>query len=231
MVPMTETTDRDALLTLLAPFPAEQIGKLPRGGIQLDYVGHADVTRRLLETDPTWQWEPLATDEHGLPALDTDAGDNPVGLWIRLTVCGVTRLGYGSCPSGQKDAVKVLIGDALRNAAMRFGVALDLWAKGDRADPSAENAMGSGGQAARRRPAARAPEPQWEQPPPEPVTDPDWANSLLQRITDVSSLGLLRGLYEEMDVKYQAGEVATDDQKRFVKVVAQRKAELEGNPA
>ena len=32
---------------------------------------------------------------------------------------------------------------------MRFGVALDLWAKGDRADPTAENATASGGQASR----------------------------------------------------------------------------------
>jgi hypothetical protein len=74
------------------------------------------------------------------------------------------------------------------------------------------------------------PEPQWETPPPEPVTDVDWANHLFQRITDVSSLGLLRGLYEEMVVKYQAGEVATADQQRFVEVIAQRKKELEGKP-
>ena len=118
--------------------------------IHLDYVGHADVTSRLIEADPGWNWEPRAEDEHGLPLFDTDAKGAPVGLWIRLTVGGVSRLGYGSCPSGQNDAVKVLIGDALRNAAMRFGVALDLWAKGDRADPTAENATASGGQAVRR---------------------------------------------------------------------------------
>jgi hypothetical protein len=113
-------------------------------------VGHADVTDRLLAVDPEWNWEPKAEDEHGLPVFDTDKNGSPVGLWIRLTVGGVTRLGYGSCPSGQNDAVKVLIGDALRNAAMRFGVALDLWAKGDRADPTAENATASAGQASKR---------------------------------------------------------------------------------
>lgn len=108
--------------------------------IHLDYVGHADVTLRLIRVDPDWTWEPMATDEHGLPVYDTDDSGHPVGLWIRLTVAGVTRLGYGSCPSDQSDAVKVLIGDALRNAAMRFGVATDLWAKGDRSDATAENA-------------------------------------------------------------------------------------------
>lgn len=76
------------------------------------------------------------------------------------------------------------------------------------------------------RPAPQ-PEPQWETPAPEPVTDVEWANGLIQRITDVSSVGTLRGLYEEMDVKYQAGEVATSDQVKFVALVAQRKAELE----
>ena len=138
--------------------------------IHIDYVGHADVTSRLLEADPLWNWEPAASDEHGLPVFDHDDQGAPVGLWIRLTVGGVTRLGYGSVPSGQKDAVKVLIGDALRNAAMRFGVALDLWAKGDRADPAAENATASGGQAQRRRPRQQ---PREEAGPSEPSADQD----------------------------------------------------------
>jgi hypothetical protein len=58
--------------------------------------------------------------------------DENGGMWIKLTVCGVTRLGYGH-PDGKKggDAIKEVIGDALRNAAMRFGAALDLWHKGD----------------------------------------------------------------------------------------------------
>ena len=49
-----------------------------------------------------------------------------------MTVCGMTRLGYGDA-GGRKgpNAIKEAIGDALRNAGMRFGAALDLWAKGD----------------------------------------------------------------------------------------------------
>lgn len=72
---------------------------------------------------------------------------------------------------------------------------------------------------------------QWETSAPEPVTDVEWANGLIKRITDVSSVGVLRGLYEEMDVKYRAGEVATGDQVKFVALFAHRKAELEGKPA
>lgn len=142
---------KEGLELLRKPFEPHQISKLPKqakwmtdakgeykncdvcGGyhhpkaIHLDYVGHAALTDRLLDCDPAWTWEPLALSEYGLPVMDTNGG-----MWIRLTVCGVTRLGYGH-PDGKQggDAVKEVIGDALRNAAMRFGAALDLWHKGD----------------------------------------------------------------------------------------------------
>lgn len=117
----------DNLKMLRTPFPENQISYLPKGGVQLAYVGHAALTDRLLDVDPAWTWEPLALDSRGLPSIDENGG-----LWIRLTICGVTRLGYGD--AGKKtggDAMKERIGDALRNAAMRFGAALDLWHKGD----------------------------------------------------------------------------------------------------
>lgn len=139
---------------LRSPFPPDVIGKLPRivcpkcrdsrtkacdehqkakcrdcdnfitpRHIHLDYVGHAEVTDRLLQADPEWVWEPMAFDAAGLPAIDSYGG-----LWIRLTVAGVMRIGYGHADGKTgADAVKESIGDALRNAAMRFGVALDLW--------------------------------------------------------------------------------------------------------
>jgi hypothetical protein len=144
---MTATPKKTGLELLREPFPAHQISKLPKpfkkdaqkgrcpecGGwhglpaAHLDYVGHAALTDRLLDADPAWSWEPLSVDERGLPALDKDGG-----MWIRLTVCGVTRLGYGDAQGKTGgDAMKERIGDALRNAAMRFGAALDLWHKGD----------------------------------------------------------------------------------------------------
>lgn len=129
---------------LREPFLPEQIGKLPKpfskdskkgdckvcGGYHglpaahLDYVGHAATTDRLLQVDRTWSWEPLSWGPDGLPLLDPKGG-----LWIKLTVCGVTRLGYGDAAMGH--GMKEIIGDAIRNAAMRFGVALDLWSKED----------------------------------------------------------------------------------------------------
>jgi len=101
--------------------------KLTEAHICLKFIGHAEVTNRLLNVDPFWQWEPLAYDERGLPQYDGNTG-----LWIRLTVCGVTRIGYGDA-TGKKgaNAVKEIIGDAIRNAGMRFGMALNLWTKSD----------------------------------------------------------------------------------------------------
>lgn len=115
------------LAKLREPFPEHQISYLPKGGVKLAYVGHAALTDRLLEVDPSWAWEPLAYGPDGLPAID-ECG----GLWIKLTVCGVTRLGYGDAQGKTGgNAMKERIGDALRNAAMRFGAALDLWHKGE----------------------------------------------------------------------------------------------------
>ena len=141
------TDDKTSRLALLRkPFEAHQISKLPKpykkdspkgqckecGGyhglpaLHLDYVGHAALTDRLLEVDPEWNWEPLAVDDRGVPIVDKDGG-----MWIRLTICGISRLGYGdSQEKTGANATKERIGDALRNAAMRFGAALDLWHKG-----------------------------------------------------------------------------------------------------
>jgi len=121
----------ERLQALRSPFPPEKISKKPKGGTMLDYVGHADITERLLDIDPCWDWQPCRWHD-GVPEFERDKTGKPVGFWIRLTVCGVTRLGYGSVEPNVFDAEKQLIGDALRNAAMRFGVALELWSKTER---------------------------------------------------------------------------------------------------
>jgi hypothetical protein len=151
------TEQLTGLALLRAPFDKSDINQLPKpykadspkgnckdcGGfhglpaVHLDYVGHAALTKRLLDSDPSWSWEPLAVDEDGLPKFDANGG-----LWIRLTVCGITRLGYGDAQGKRGgNAIKEAIGDALRNAGMRFGAALDLWHKGDFADASIERGV------------------------------------------------------------------------------------------
>lgn len=152
---MTNEETGALLGKLRDPFPENQVSKLPKeskaqadqrkadrnsavnckicGGwhhknaVHLDYVGHAALTDRLLDTDIEWSWEPLAYSADGLPLFDRNNG-----LWIKLTVQGVSRFGYGAADGKQGgDAIKEIIGDAMRNAAMRFGAALDLWHKGE----------------------------------------------------------------------------------------------------
>lgn len=154
----TDEARRAGLKALAAEFPPDQVSLLPKqvmrddqdrgkcepgsrysadgltcGGrharsVHLHYVGHADVTTRLLEVDPEWTWEPMAVGPDGLPLRSEG------GMWIRLTVLGVTRLGFGDAQGKQgPNAVKEIIGDAIRNAAMRFGVGTYLWSKSDAA--------------------------------------------------------------------------------------------------
>lgn len=162
----------EQLKKLRVPFEKHQISKLPKpykkdspkgrcdecGGyhglpaMHLDYVGHAALTDRLLDVDPTWSWEPLSLDANGLPALDKDGG-----LWIKLTICGVTRLGYGDAQGKLGgDATKERIGDALRNAAMRFGAALELWHKGILHMDADDTPEPSSAPAPQAKPAAKA---------------------------------------------------------------------------
>ncbi len=110
---------------LRAPFPDDAIEHKNIGTKSFAYINHAVVTDRLIEVDPAWYWQPISVDPStGMPLLDQNNG-----LWIRLTVCGVSRIGYGASEPHQKgaDAIKTAISDAIKNAAMRFGVALDLW--------------------------------------------------------------------------------------------------------
>lgn len=115
--------------------PRNLVEQKPKGGTTLDYVGHAALTEILLRIDPLWRWSFVARDANGSPIIDRDANDKPIGMWLELHLLGMSRYGYGSVdPSSRQsdgDRIKELIGDGLRNAAMRFGIALDLWSKSD----------------------------------------------------------------------------------------------------
>lgn len=136
------------------------VGKLPKGGIQLDFVGHADVTKMLIEIDPMWTWEPVAFDADGLPAYRVENGMAHMAGW--LTVHGVRRLGVGSVAHNKPDLLKELASDFLRNAAMRFGVCLSLWTKQEWDDiPSHTSAPAPVEKASPyRKPVAKAPAPE-----------------------------------------------------------------------
>jgi hypothetical protein len=141
----------------------------------LTFVGHADARARLCEADPEWTWEPF--EFPGTGALIVTDG-SPVGLWIRLTIGGVSKPGFGSVEKGKPEAMKELIGDALRNAALSFGVAWKLWAKGERTDTNQGDAPSGNGSAANgtSRPAGQTVRPAASDAPPPPgpkELDPD----------------------------------------------------------
>ncbi|MFJ7023224.1 hypothetical protein ACIQUW_33175 [Streptomyces sp. NPDC101117] len=202
------------LAKLRVPFPQEQISPLPKiicgecsrsrtkvcenprhakskckecgnyitqAHMHLDYVGHAELTNRLLEADPLWDWEPLALNQRGLPQFDENGG-----LWIRLTVCGHTRLGYGDAQGKPgPNAIKEAIGDALRNAAMRFGAALDLWAKSDLREAQSEHPKTAEDDGyTSERPAAARQERPAEQAKPAPSQPSEQLERLLRQVSD-----------------------------------------------
>jgi hypothetical protein len=134
---MTDADRAAALTQVLKEWwnpPADLVATIPKGGVALQYVGHADVTRALIEIDPLWSWEPMGFTDAGQPVLVMNDAGQPVGMWGWLTVCGVRRPGYGSCLPGKNEAVKELVGDFIRNAALRFGFCGALWSKADRSE-------------------------------------------------------------------------------------------------
>jgi hypothetical protein len=107
------------------------VGTIPRNGINLSYVSHADVNRILIEIDPSWSWEPIEW-VNGRPAINVENGT--ATMWGTLTLLGKSMIGVGSVRAEKQDYEKELVGDFLRNASMRFGIAISLWSKQDWSD-------------------------------------------------------------------------------------------------
>jgi len=199
---------------MLEPFAPNEINQIPKGGLKLDYVGHAALTKRLLETDLNWSWEPFAIDQDGLPKLDERGG-----LWIRLTVCGITRIGYGDSGNSRgTQAIKEAIGDALRNAGMRFGAALDLWHKGDLFDLAESRGDAEVQKVARREEIA--------------VTAPAWTDE--QKALAVEAIDQVSGIQSVAELKMfytgaqEAGLLSVKvDGKTLNSTISARKKELE----
>lgn len=239
----TKTAEKPTgLLLLREPFPPHQVGKLPKqmkkddpdkgkcepgnarysadgtfcGGwharsLHLDFVGHAALTDRLLDADPEWSWEPVAVGPDGLPLFDRNGG-----LWIRLTVCGVTRLGYGDAQGKNgPNAVKEAIGDGLRNAGMRFGIALDLWHKGDLHVDQQE-------------PADRAPD-HGPVPPADNVwqaSDPVAVEEWKAVLTAAADKDQLAAAWADLNALCSTGQVTTPDRIGLVDLWNARKLEV-----
>jgi hypothetical protein len=146
---------------LRKPFRPEQIGKLPATPKRpaLDFVGHAAVTDRLNKIAPDWTY-----------TIDNLAEINGK-FWIRgtMTIGGVSRPEFGD-----GDDPKEAIGNFIRRAAMRFGVAIDLWSREElEASPAAGPPSGEAGERpSHTRSDGAATKPPTELAPAEGAGDP-----------------------------------------------------------
>jgi hypothetical protein len=149
----TKFESQEALRKALRePFPKEQIGKLPRTQKrpELDFVGHAAVTDRLNTVAPDWSY--TIDEAKRARYVDENGVEHDGAFWIRgtMTIGGVSRPEYGD-GADPKEA----IGNFIRRAAMRFGVAIDLWSREDLQSVSAP----LGGTAAARPPVTAPRDP------------------------------------------------------------------------
>lgn len=136
---------------LTRPFPADWIELLPKPSrnsqpgncnvcgkyhklpaAHVEYVGHARVTKWLNDIVGPWNWalEPYRVDPDR-PAMIVEGGR--ASLTAHLTILGVRTPmpEVGCADTGKDEWQKDLLGDALKRCAMRLGVGLDLWIKGD----------------------------------------------------------------------------------------------------
>lgn len=124
----TDMMTRDKLRE---PFDPKLISQLPRTNKRpaLDYVGHAAVTDRLNSAAPGWTMgEPVFT-----TVMGTDGLPHVMAVICPMTIGDTTRWEVGAVdsPSSYGQEAKEAMSDWVRRAAMRFGVALDLWSKED----------------------------------------------------------------------------------------------------
>jgi hypothetical protein len=166
------------------------VGKLPKGGMQLDFVGHADITRLLIEIDPHWRLVPIAWD-NGRPAMHVV--NDMATCWFEMTLLGQARLAVGTAKANSTDLDKIVYGDALRNGAMRFGIGLSLWTKQEWDD------LGEHPTPAPQRKATPKPAPKKEQ---SPTVDDGKLSS--DQIEQFNNAVVAAGLFPE-DVLDEAG--------------------------
>jgi hypothetical protein len=199
------------------------VGKLPRGGQSLDFVGHADVTKMLIEIDPEWTWEPVAFDADGLPAYRVENGMAHMAGW--MTILGVRRLGIGSVMHNKPDLLKELASDFLRNAGMRYGICLSLWTKQEWDDVAHTSSTPVA------RPVQTRPTPSYEEVP--PVTDADYREDLDDAMfTKSEGLMKIREATQKVGRTMPASEIASHFQgSEFVEVADSAKPRGVKNPA
>lgn len=124
---------REQLMSFTRTWTDKRTGEIRQHEVPAVNIG--TVIARISSVDPHWSWRPFALDENGLPAYTCDKDGEPVGLWILLTIGGISMPGYGSYPRRNASIrdpgfTATLVSQAIKHAARFFGVGLELRAKG-----------------------------------------------------------------------------------------------------
>ena len=113
---------------LMRPFEGTQVRqRTGPGRKQMDYISGPDVIRRLLDaTSNQFVW---TVERVQLVTQETQSG--PVSLWVVQGTLAVgdlgSRSGVGTHPADSVEAAKAAETDALKRAALKFGVGLHLY--------------------------------------------------------------------------------------------------------
>lgn len=117
------TVMNGALARDFAPDKIKQ--KRGQGGRTMTYISHGLITERLNDAAPGWSSTILQT----YTTTDANGRLHCEGIELALTIDGVTRVEAGGPQrqDGFANELKNAYSDALKRAAMRFGVALRMW--------------------------------------------------------------------------------------------------------
>jgi hypothetical protein len=114
-------------VALRKPFDPKQVTQVDKGFGKIDTVNHAHVTNRLNHAAPGWT--------HGFSRwIEAPGKDGMTHLlavigWMEIDGIRHEEVGEVERPSTYGDEAKKAVSDFIKRAAMRFGVAIDLWAK------------------------------------------------------------------------------------------------------
>lgn len=191
--------------SLAAEFPSNKVQpKTGRGGKTFKYISHGLVTERLNHVDPNWSSQMVT--EHIY--YDDDKRPHCGAVTIALTIGSVTRVETGGpqnitgsekFPYNFADEMKNAYSDALKRAAMRFGVALSMW----------EDLIESEGDEDANPNQTYAESRQYQSEPgyaPERTTSSDGEEKRVTRPGDPPSERQLKWLEDLLDARQKAGE-------------------------
>ena len=123
--------DRTQLVALLKPFSGRLVKQAPQGKFG-SYVSHFVVEQRILSVVGPYSWDITQTIRDADGLLTGCVGRLTAVVDGReVSVCGAGDVENPQNAKTDGERLKLAESDSFKRAAMRLGVALDLWAQDD----------------------------------------------------------------------------------------------------